>query len=357
VVTAAATTDLRQLIANLPKIELHRHLEGSIRLSTLISVAKQYNIDLPAHTVEDLRPHVQITANSPHESTHFLSKFSVLRRFFYSPDVIRRIAREAVEDAADDNVRYMELRFTPKALTKLMNFSFSDVVRWVCDGVREGQQGRDIQVQLILSMNRHESVLEGERTLRAALDFRHAGVVAVDLAGQESGHPASPFFGLFGEAQQAGLGITVHAGEWAGPRNIRDAILTMGATRIGHGVRIVEDSVITQLALERDITFEVCPTSNMQSGVTLIAEHHPLRDMHHLGLRTTINTDDPSISNIQLTDEMVLAVERLGLTLDDLKQMILHAAGSAFLPPDERTGLIDYFTEALSAVQPPDEMD
>jgi adenosine deaminase len=263
--------------------------------------------------------------------------------------VIQRVAQEAVEDAAADNIKYMELRFTPKALSKLMSFPFDQVVDWVCQAVDAAQRTCDIKVRLIVSMNRHESVKEGERALQAALAHRDSGVVGLDLAGQEAGYSAAPFFPVFKQAKQAGLGITVHAGEWAGPGNIRDAIVHMGATRIGHGVRVVEDSTVTQLARERGTVFEVCPTSNIQSGSVVSKQHHPLRDMADLGLRTTINTDDPSVSNITLSDELLFSVQELGLSLDEAKQVILNGAKSAFLPEDERTALVSYFSEALAA--------
>src|SRR5450432_630245 len=257
--TVSSAVNSRAVLTALPKIELHRHLEGSVRLQTLVDVAHQYKIELPANDLEGLRAYVQITPESPLDSVHFLSKFNLLRRFYYSQEVIERVAREAVEDAAADNVKYMELRFTPKALSKLMDFSFNDVVRWVCSAVEQAQHNADIKVRLIVSMNRHESAKEGERALKSALEFRSQGIVGLDLAGQESGFGAVPFYPLFDSAKQAGLGITVHAGEWAGPGNIRDAIIMMGAQRIGHGVRVVEDSVIAGLARERGITFEVCP--------------------------------------------------------------------------------------------------
>lgn len=347
--TATAQASLRQQIVALPKVELHRHLEGAVRLNTLIEIAREYKIELPTYDPDGLRNYVQITADSPMDSTHFLSKFELLRRFYYSPEVIQRVAHEAVEDAAADNIKYMELRFTPKALSKLMSFPFDQVVEWVCQAVNAAQRTCNIKVRLIVSMNRHESVKEGERALQAALAHRDAGVVALDLAGQEAGYAAAPFFPVFKQAQQAGLGITVHAGEWAGPGNIRDAIVHMGAKRIGHGVRVVEDSTVTQLARERGTVFEVCPTSNIQSGAVSNKQHHPLRDMADLGLKTTINTDDPSVSNITLSDEFLFANQELGLTLDEIKKAILNGAKSAFLPDEERAALVSYFSDALAS--------
>ncbi len=348
--TATDTAHLRTLLTALPKVDLHRHLEGSIRLETLVAVARQYGLELPAYDVEGLRSYVQVMPGSPMNATNFLSKFTVLRRFFYSPDVIKRIAREAVEDAAADNIKYMELRCTPKALSKLMDFSFDQVVSWVCEAVGEAARFADIRVRVIISMNRHESLLDAERAVRAAINHLEHGVVAVDLAGQEAGFPAEPFYPLFAQAKKAGLGITVHAGEWDGPENIRDAIEFMGAQRIGHGVRVIEDSRIAQLARETGLTFEVCPTSNVQSGSVHGMEQHPLRDMIHLGLKSTINTDDPSVSNIKLSDELVCSIEQLGLTLDEVKRCILNGAQCAFLPEEERVALVAYFTNALMPI-------
>src|SRR5260221_14491673 len=179
-----------------------------------------------------------------------------------------------------------------------MIFPSDQVVDGFCQAVNAPQQPCDIKARLIVSMNRHEGIKEGERALQAALAHRSNGVVGIDLAGQEAGYPGTPFFTLFKTAQKAGLGITVHAGEWAGPGNIRDAILQMGAQRIGHGVRVVEDSTIVQLAREHGTTFEVCPTSNLQSGSVASKHHHPLRDMAELRLRTTITTDAPAVRDI-----------------------------------------------------------
>jgi len=334
------TSTLHRYFAALPKIDLHRHLEGSVRLETLIHVADQYALDLPVRTVEALRPHVQVMSDDENDAVHFLKKFAMLRRFFCAPEVIRRVAREAVIDAARDNVSYLELRFTPHALSRLMNYGYTDVVGWVSEGVRQAQAECSIDVGLIVAVNRHESLLDAELQLQAALDHQNDGVVAFDLCGQESGYPAEPFFDIFQRARRAGLGITIHAGEWWGPVNVRAAIQDLGAERIGHGVRIIEDNDVVQLALTSGTTFEVCPTSNVQSGVVYTFEHHPILDMNYLGLRTTLNTDDPSISGITLTDELTIAVEQLGMSIADIQRAMRRSAEAAFLPPDKRQLLI-----------------
>jgi adenosine deaminase len=343
-----AARELRKLLTALPKIELHRHLEGSLRLSTLAELARQYNLDVPAYDVDGLRPHVQIMPDSPATAAHFLSKFVVLRKFYVSPDVISRFVHECIADASADNVRYMELRFTPKALARVMNFPFSDVIEWVTSAALEAQTDTGTRVKLIVSLNRHESLTEAEEIVRAALDHKDRGIVGLDLAGPELGYPANPFAGLFREARHAGLQVTIHAAEWDGPENIRFAIEHLGAARIGHGVRILEDASIVALARERGTIFEVCPTSNYHSGVISALTKHPLPAMHAAGLAITLNTDDPSLSNITLSDELYNAKTLFQFGLGQIQAMILNAATCAFLPETERLKLTERLRAALS---------
>lgn len=331
----------------MPKIELHRHLEGSVRLETLVDVAADYGIDLPAYEASKLQPYVQMMPDDPANNQTFLSKFSVLRKFFVSEAVIRRVAREAVEDAAADNVRYMELRFTPYAQAKLKKFSLSAVIDWVSDEVRQAAAAHNIKVNLIIAINRHEPVAIGEAMIDAALAFQHRGVVGVDLCGNEVSHPAAPFGHIFKQAMEAGLGLTLHAGEWMGPDNVVGAIKNHHATRIGHGVRIVEDSIALQNARQAGVCFEVCPTSNLQSGVVGSVANHPLTDLYFLNTNLTLNTDDPAISGITLTDEYALAVEGLGLPMAFVVDCLFNAVNAAFLPDDEKAALEAEFRAGL----------
>lgn len=339
--------DLWQTLHAWPKIELHRHLEGSIRLRTLIEVAREFDIALPAYSVDELRPYVQMTDDDEPTSKVFLSKFDMLRKFYCSLDTIRRITHEAVKDAARDNVRYMELRFTPYALAQQNHYDYREVMAIVAEEADAAAAEAGIRVRLIVSVNRHESVQVAETVLNGILELNIPTIVAMDLAGRESDHSALPFREVFARAKAAGLAITIHAGEWGGPDNVREAILEMGADRIGHGVRVVEDSRVVQLVRERQVTLEVCPTSNLHTGVVTRLEHHPLIDLCYLKAMTTINTDDPSLSDITLTDELALAHIGLGLPLAMLKANILNAARAAFLPPDERDALVSEFRTAL----------
>jgi adenosine deaminase len=271
---------------------------------------------------------------------NFLAKFNTLRLFYRSPDVIHRITREAVEDAAKDNVRYLELRFNPVALSRAERFPMHDVMGWVITSAREAAKKYKMKVGLIVSVNRHESTELAEQVAWLAAEHIKDGVVGMDLAGNEADFPALPFAGILKEAHQAGLHLTIHAGEWAGAKNVREAIEEFGTERIGHGVRVMEDGYTCALAKERGTVFEVCITSNYQSGVIPATEKHPLPRMLDAGLNVTINTDDPSVSRITLSHEYRVATTELGVSVDVLKQRILASAQASFLPEKDKNELI-----------------
>ena len=323
----------------LPKVELHRHLEGSLRLKTMVEVADQHGIPIPSDALR-LSNLVQVQEEEAFTFKTFLSKFDTLRLFYRSPEIIHRITREAVEDAARDNVRYMELRFTPVALSRAERFPLHDVVDWVIAGASEAAVEFGIVVRLIASVNRHENPELAEQVAWLAAEHRRDGMVGIDLAGNEAEFKAEPFYGIFREAKQAGLHITAHAGEWGPAANIREAIEELGAERIGHGVRIVDDPLLMEEVCEHGTPFEVCLTSNFQTGVVPDLSAHPLADMMQAGLNVTLNTDDPSVSRITLSHEYYLFCHRLGFSQDLLKQRILAAAQAAFLPEGQRASLV-----------------
>ena len=323
---------------SLPKIELHRHLEGSVRMSTLVDVGRAYHLDLPGG--EDLHRSVQISSEDPLTSQNFLSKFDVLRKFYRSPEVIERISEEAVADAAADNVRHLELRFTPVALGKAQGFPLGEVMDWVIEGVKKAQAKNAISICLIASINRHESVEIAAQVAALAAERRDSGIAGLDLAGDEARFPAAPFQPLLREARQSGLHLTIHAGEWGPAENVIQAISDLDAERIGHGVRVMDDPQAVTLAREMGTPFEVCLTSNYQSGVVNSIEHHPIGAMIQAGLNTTINTDDPTISQISLSSEYALFCNNNKQTLQNLRDQVATAAKAAFLPKEEREKLI-----------------
>lgn len=332
------TTDLIEVLNRLPRVDLHRHLEGSLRLRTLAQVSREEGLSLPRDETA-LRRHVQIQHDERHDSPGFLSKFEVLRSFYRSPEIIQRVTREAVIDAAADHVRYLELRFTPVALASARDFPLAEVTDWVITAAQEEAAQHDIQVGLILSVNRHEPLRLAEQLTGLAIERAGRGIVALDLAGDEASASGEAFASLFAAARQAGLGTTAHAGEWAGAGSVRFALEGLAADRIGHGVRVLEDRAVVALARERRAVFEVCLTSNYHSGVVARLADHPLPAMIDAGLQVTLNSDDPGVSNIRLSEEQLAAAVELGLSLETLHGLTLAAAQAAFLPAAGRRAL------------------
>lgn len=330
----------------LPKVELHRHLEGSLRLDTMLDIAKQHGIVIPEDVIR-LSTLVQIQDEDKFTFQNFLSKFDTLRLFYRSPDAIHRITREAIQDAAKDNVKYMELRFTPVALSRAERFPLHDVIDWVITSSKNAAEEFDIIIKLIASVNRHESAELAEQVAWLAADHIDDGLVALDLAGNEAEFPSEPFYGIFKEARQAGLNVTIHAGEWGPAKHIREAIEELGAKRIGHGVRILEDKDVTAMVKERGTACEVCITSNYQSGVVESLDTHPMAKMLENGINVTINTDDPSISRITLSHEYYAACEDLKLSQTTLRERIIAAAKAGFLPDDEKQNLVSQLMRDL----------
>ncbi|MBI1878864.1 MAG: adenosine deaminase [Chloroflexi bacterium] len=348
--------DLRTVLFKLPKIDLHRHLEGSLRLSTLSEIAQEHGVDLPASSLEDLRPYVQVVDGDPYDFQAFLAKFKLLRRFYSSREAVRRIASEAVADAAKDNVRYLELRFNPVALGDRQGFGFEDVTDWVIEGTneaqkKEAQENRHIEVRLIVQIGRHEPQ-HAQQLAKIAADRQNRGIVGIDLAGDEITYSAAKFVKVFQWAKAQGLHITVHAAEAGPATNIIEAIRELGAERIGHGVQARGNDKIIEVLRSQRITLEMCPTSNLQTGLIPKFSQHPLFAFHQLGIPVTINTDDPSISNTTLTDEFLVANRGIGVPFRDLREMTLNAAEAAFLPESEKKRLLDWFRTWFLKVTP-----
>jgi len=310
-----------------------------LRLDTMVDVAQKHGIEIPKDVLR-LSTLVQVQEEDKFTFQNFLSKFNTLRMFYRTPEVIHRVTREAIEDAARDNVRYLELRFTPVALSRAERFPLHDVINWVISSANEAAQKHNIIVRLIASVNRHESADLAEQVAWLATEHTKDGIVALDIAGNETEFKSEPFYGIFKEAKQAGLHVTVHAGEWGPAIHVKEAIEELGAERIGHGVRVLEDQNITALARERQTAFEVCITSNYQSGVVASLDAHPLVEMLKAGLNATINTDDPSISRITLSHEYYTACEDLQMSQASLSDRIIAAAQAGFLPDNEKQILV-----------------
>ena len=320
-----------------PLIDLHRHLDGSVRLETILDLGRRHGIPLPGDTLETLRPHVVVTTPQP-GLIEFLAKFKWMTAVLADYEACRRVARENVEDARREGIRYIELRFSPAFMADAHNLDPSRVTAAVIEGVREGEAVTGVKANLIGILTRTYGPVRARRELRALLDHRQE-ITALDLAGDEGNWPAELFVEHFKEGRDAGWHITVHAGEAAGVQSIVTAIDQLGATRIGHAVRAVEDPAVMDLLRERRIGIEANLTSNVQTSTVPDYASHPLRRFLEAGLLATINTDDPGISGIDLPYELDVAAPAAGLDEEQIVQALENAWEIAFLPAEEKVRL------------------
>lgn len=329
------------IACDLPLVELHRHLDGNVRLATILDIAHDHKIPLPADTVEGLRPYGQaITVTA--SVLDFFEKFELLKTAFIDEDAIARIAEENVEDAAREAIDYIELRCSPAFMAERYGLEVGKVLSAVCRGVKAGCARLPVKVNIIGIMSRHL----GEETcwleLQTAIAHQSEGVIAIDLAGDERGFPGQRFVRHFAYARAAGMRITVHAGEAAGPASVWQAIEHLGAERIGHGTHAINDPALLDLIAERGIALESCPTSNLQTSTVPSYAAHPLPAFLRRGLLVSLGSDDPGISAIDLPYEYRVARDELGLTTDELRQLQLNGVRAAFLSATEKAALLQF---------------
>ncbi|MCX8043750.1 MAG: adenosine deaminase, partial [Desulfobacterota bacterium] len=303
-----------------PKVDLHRHLEGSITPETLITVATIWGGNLPTTDVDTLRKLIVMQYDTPGFHT-FLDKFKIYRGFYPCREAIEYIAATAVKEAAEDGVKYLELRYSPTHFSALGRFSEEEVIRWINGAIQHAASENDIIVIPLATISRDYGIELAEATVSRISALPSGFFYGLDLAGDEISNPAQPFAGVFALARAQGLYLTIHAGEACGPENVREAVSLYGASRIGHGIKAAEDPAVMQLLRERNVMLEICLTSNVHTGVVPSVGQHPIKTLMQHGVPVSLNTDDPAISGITLTDEYVTAVTELGLTEDDLNML------------------------------------
>ncbi len=322
----------------LPFIDLHRHLDGSVRLETILDLGRKHNLPLPAFDLEGLRPHVQVTEPQPGVLA-FFTRFKWMTGVLVDYDACRRVAYENVEDAQREEIDYIELRFSPCFMAEPHDLDPAGVVEAVAEGVRQAQADTGVRANLIGILSRHFGAETAWKELGALLTQRDH-LVALDLAGDEANFPGDLFVEHFNKARDAGWQITVHAGESAGPESIWQAIHGLGATRIGHATRILEDPALVDYTREHRIGIEVNLTSNVQTSTVPDYASHPLRRMLEEGLLATINSDDPGISAIDLPYEFNVAAPQAGLSAEQTHQAQRNALEIAFLSEPEKDRLL-----------------
>jgi adenosine deaminase len=313
---------------NYPLTDLHRHLDGNIRLSTIWQLAQEHSIVLPADSLEKLKKKVQIQLKTT-DLLAFLEKMELGVSVLASEQTCFRIAYENIEDAKLAGLDYVELRFSPVFMAQAHNLPVDQVVDAVIAGCKAGTKKYGVPVNLIGILSRSYGEATCHQELQALLRAKD-DIVALDLAGDEKGFPAIRFKQHFKLARDAGWNITVHAGEADGPHSIRQAIDELGATRIGHSVAAREDPHLMDFMANNNISIECCLTSNFQTGACTNIADHPIKTFMERGIVVTLNTDDPGVSGIEIADEYKLAREVVELTTEQLAQIQLNGVKVAF---------------------------
>jgi len=308
-----------------------------VRLTTILELGKKHGVKLPGATAEELRPHVQVMERQPGVMA-FISKMLWMTAVMGDADACERIARENVEDAKHEGIDYIELRFSPWFMSEPHGLDLNRVVEAVVTGVRKGVQETGVRVTLIGILSRTYGTEIAHKELAALLTQREH-IVALDLAGDEANFPPKLFVEHFKRARDAGWRVTVHAGESAGPESVSDALRLLGAERIGHGVRAMEDPALVDYLLENQIGIEANLTSNVQTSTVSDLASHPLREMLERGLLASINTDDPGVSAIDLPHEFEVAAIAAGLSREQIRHAQANAFETAFISKEEKAEL------------------
>ena len=317
------------MLNNTPLIDLHRHLDGSVRLNTIIELAQKYGITLPAYTLDELRPYVQIMENQPGVMA-FIEKFRYMTAILADENCCYRIAYECVEDLKQEEIDYAELRFSPWFMAEAHQLNASAVVEAVVHGVQDASREFRLPVGLIGILSRTYGPETAWKELQA-LKTRRDDLVALDLAGDEINFPGDLFVDHFKMARDLGWNVTIHAGESCGPESIWQAIHGLGAQRIGHGISAIQDRVLMDYLQKHAIGIECNLTSNVQTSIVEDYAIHPLKQFLEENIQATINTDDPGISAVTILDEYKYAESLVGLTAEQLEQAQRNALQQAFL--------------------------
>jgi adenosine deaminase len=323
-----------EAIRKLPKTDLHVHLDGSLRLNTILDLARVEGVELPADTAEGLSDAMNLGRNTG-SLVEYLKAFDVTLRVLQTESGLRRAAYELGIDAADEGVRYMEVRYSPMLHTR-QGLALTRVVEAVLEGLRLAQDERGIHSNVIICGIRNISSERSLEMAELAVAYKNRGVVGFDLAGAEYDHPAKHHRESFQLVRNNNINVTIHAGEAYGPDSIRQAIHTCGAHRIGHGCRLREDGDLLHYVIDHRIPLECCPSSNVQTGAVRDIANHPLKFYYDLGARVTVNTDNRLITDTTVSNELHLVYSRLRVSWPAVKQIILNGFKGAFLPFHER---------------------
>jgi adenosine deaminase len=334
-----------KIIKAMPKTDLHVHLDGSVRIPTIIELAQKNNVDIPTKDLQALKKLLQPGLHCS-SLADYLRPFEIILPVLQEEEALSRVAYELAEDAAKENVWYMEVRYSPVLHTK-KGMKLTTIVDAVLDGLRRATKKYDIRTGVIVCGMRTISPETSIILADLAVAYKNRGVVGFDLAGIEESYPAKHHKEAFYRILNNNINCTAHAGEAYGPESIHQAIHYCGAHRIGHGTRLLEDGDLLNYVNDHRIPLEICLTSNIQTKAVSSFSKHPLKFYYDFGLRVTINTDNRLVSNTTVTRELGLAVKYATLNMNDLKTIIVAGFKSAFLPMRERAIMLNLVNSDL----------
>lgn len=342
--------EVRERIHATPKTELHVHLDGSLRPATIIALAEEHGVELPTTDVDDLGDYLFV--NEPTSLEDYLARFELTLSVMQRGSALERIAYELCEDAASENVRYMEVRYSPILHTRA-SLPLPETVDAPLRGMRRAEEEYGIRSRLIICGIRNMDPDVSRDLADLTIAYKNRGVVGFDLAGAEYNYPAKKHKNAFYMVRNANIGATIHAGEAYGPESIHQAIHYCGAQRIGHGTRLFEDPDLMTYIGDFRIPLEICLTSNVQTRAVADFGSHPVRLYYDEGLIVSLHTDNRLMSRTTVTEEYVRAWKHLDFQLSELANMLRNGFESAFLHRAEKLALLAEVEPDLRALSEP----
>lgn len=328
-----------EFLKTLPKVELHCHLDGSLRIETILELAEKNKVKLPGADDPDGLRKLLVVGENRRNLEDYLKAFDITLSVMQDEESLERIAYELVADAADENIRYLEVRYSPILHTR-KGLRLTRIIDAVNDGLRRGEREFGVRTGVIICGMRNINPEISYQLAEMAIAYKNRGVVAFDLAGAETDHPAKNHKEAFFLILRNNINCTLHAGESYGPESIHQALHYCGAHRIGHGTRLKEDGDLLNYVNDHRIPLEICLTSNVQTRAVKSFEDHPLRFYYDYGLRTTVCTDNRLMSDTTVSRELYRAHVHLGFELDELMDLIIYGFKSAFLPYREKSKML-----------------
>lgn len=335
------------LLKQLPKVELHCHLDGSLRIPTIIELGEKNKVELPSRN-PDLLKKALVIGKKRGSLEDYLARFDITLKVMQTPDSLTRIAYELIEDVAAENVRYIEIRYAPILHTR-HGMTPGESIEAVRMGLKKGNRDFGVKSGIIICGIRDISPEISLKLADLTVQYKNKGVVGFDLAGAEENFPAKDHREAFYMITNNNINSTIHAGEAYGPASIHQAVHYCGAHRIGHGTRLKEDKDLMNYINDCRIPLEICLTSNWHTYSVRSLKHHPMKMYYDLGIRITLNTDNRLISDTTLTREFMVARELFGFGLHDFREVTITAMKSAFLPYKERKQMIRSIAEELES--------